>query len=66
MDANGWAHNHDDVLMVGDFVDWNNSIEAQILRAGHLWCVHCNGILEKQKYERQKEILEVPTQLFGI
>ena len=33
---------------------------------GHLWCIHCNGILEKQKYERQKAILEVPSQLFGI
>ena len=33
---------------------------------GHLWCIRCNGILEKQKYERQKAILEVPTQLFGI
>ena len=28
--------------------------------------VRCNGIMEKQKYEPQKEILEVPTQLFGI
>ena len=33
---------------------------------GHLWRVRCNGLLEKQKSERQKTILEVPTQLFGI
>ena len=33
---------------------------------GHLWHVRCNGIMEKQKSEPQKEILEVPTQLFGI
>ena len=34
--------------------------------AGHLWCICCNGLLEKQKYEPQKAILEVPTQLFWI
>ena len=34
--------------------------------AGHLWRVHCNGLLKKQKSERQKAILEVRTQLFGI
>ena len=34
--------------------------------AGHLWHVRCNGLLEKKKYERQKAILEVPTQPFGI
>ena len=34
--------------------------------AGHLWQVRCNGLLEKQKYEHQKAILEVPTHLFGI
>ena len=33
---------------------------------GHLLCVHCNELLEKQKFERQESILEVPTQLFGI
>ena len=33
---------------------------------GHLWHVRCNGIMEKQKSEPQKQILEVPTQLFGI
>ena len=34
--------------------------------AGHLRRVRSNGLLEKQKSERQKTILEVPTQLFGI
>ena len=34
--------------------------------AGHLWHIRCNGLLEKQKSECQKAILEVPTQLFGI
>ena len=34
--------------------------------AGHLWRVCCNGLLEKQKSEHQKAILEVPTQHFGI
>ena len=34
--------------------------------AGHLWCVCCNGPLEKHKSECQKAILEVPTQLFRI
>ena len=34
--------------------------------AGHFWHVRCNGLLKKQKSERQKEILEVPTQVFGI
>ena len=34
--------------------------------ASDLWHVHCNGLLEKQKSERQKTILEVPTQYFEI
>ena len=34
--------------------------------AGHVWCVHCNGLLEKQKSECQKAKLEIPTQCFGI
>ena len=34
--------------------------------ASHLWCIHYNGLLGKHKYERQKSILEVPTQLIGI
>ena len=35
--------------------------------AGHLWCVCCNGLLEKHKSERQEEtILDVPIQIFGI
>ena len=33
--------------------------------AGHLWHIR-NGLLEKQKSEHQKAILEVPTQIFGI
>ena len=32
--------------------------------ADHLWHVHCNGILEKQKSECQKAILEVPMETF--
>ena len=34
--------------------------------AGHLWRIRCNWLLEKPKFERQKVILEVPTQLFRI
>ena len=34
--------------------------------SGHLLRIHCNGLLEKNKYEWQKQILEVPIQLFGI
>ena len=34
--------------------------------AGHICRIRCNGLLEKQKSERQKAILEVPTQLFQI
>ena len=34
--------------------------------AGNLRCICCNGLLEKQKSECQKSILEAPTQLFGI
>ena len=33
---------------------------------GYLWHVSCNGLLEKHKSESRKEILELPTQPFGI
>ena len=46
------------------FFDINGGlVQANV---GHLWRVCCNGLLEKQKFECQKTILEVPTQLFGI
>lgn len=45
--------------------DWYKVMLVQG-NVGHLWCVHCNGLLEKQESERQKAILEVPTQLLRI